>query len=109
VKINDSKNNAVNLGLDKTAVDKAAADKAEAANKQANVSTGSKSEDSVTLSPMAQQIQSLQANLGSENVFDADKVNEIKAAIMSGQFKVNTEKVADGLIQSVKDMLGEKP
>ncbi len=109
MKINDSKNNAVNLGIEKSAVDKATADKAETANKQANVtSTDSKSADSVTLSPMAQQIKSLQAKIGTESVFDAEKVNEIKAAIMSGQFKVNTDKVADGLIQSVKDMLGGK-
>jgi len=109
VKINDSKNNPVNLGLDKAAVDKAATDKAEAASKQNSVSSGAKSEDNVTLSPMAQKINSLKSNIGAENVFDTDKVNEIKAAIMSGQFKVNTEKVADGLIQSVKDMLGGKP
>lgn len=106
MKINDSKNNAVNLGLDKLSVDKVS----EKSNKGINGSTASTpaSDDSVTLSPLAQQLQSLQAKMGTESVFDAEKVNEIKNAIMRGDFKIDTEKVADGLIQSVKDILGNK-
>ncbi|MFZ4699528.1 MAG: flagellar biosynthesis anti-sigma factor FlgM [Candidatus Methylumidiphilus sp.] len=40
-------------------------------------------------------------------VFDADKVEQIKTAIASGQFQVDPSKVADGLLQSVKDLLGK--
>lgn len=106
MKINDSKNNAVNLGLDKLSVDKVS----EKSNKGINSSTASTpaSDDSVTLSPLAQQLQSLKSKMGTESAFDADKVNEIKNAIMRGDFKIDTEKVADGLIQSVKDILGNK-
>lgn len=106
MKINDSKNNAVNLGLDKLSVDKVS----EKSNKGVGGVTSSTpaSDDSVTLSPLAQQLQSLQAKMGTESVFDADKVNEIKNAIMRGDFKIDTEKVADGLIQSVKDILSNK-
>lgn len=108
MKINDSKNNAVSLGLDKLAVEKVSAEKTEAlANAKSTGATGA-SDDSVTLSPLAQQLQSLQAKAGTESVFDAEKVSEIKAAIMRGDFKIDTEKVADGLIQSVKDILGNK-
>jgi negative regulator of flagellin synthesis FlgM len=57
---------------------------------------------------MAQQIQSIQSKIGADSVFDADKVNEIKSAIANGEFKVDSEKVADGLIQSVKDLLSNK-
>ena len=77
-------------------------------NNQTSAPVDNKSADSVTLSPMAQQLKTLQSKVSAEGVFDAEKVNEIKSAILSGQFKVNTEKVADGLIQSVKDMLGNK-
>ena len=110
MKINDSKNNAVNLGLDKAGIDKATVDKTSSAanNNQTSAPVDNKSADSVTLSPMAQQLKTLQSKVSAEGVFDAEKVNEIKSAILSGQFKVNTEKVADGLIQSVKDMLGNK-
>jgi negative regulator of flagellin synthesis FlgM len=106
VKINDSKNNAVNLGFDKLSVEKVGEKSgASASNKTSSTSS---SDDNVTLSPLAQQLQSMQAKIGTEGVFDAEKVNEIKAAIMRGDFKIDTEKVADGLIQSVKDILGNK-
>lgn len=107
MKINDSKSNAVNLGLDKFSVDKVSADKKDAVASVKSTASGA-GDDSVTLSPLAQQLQAMQAKAGTESVFDADKVNEIKAAIMRGDFKIDTEKVADGLIQSVKDLLGNK-
>lgn len=102
MKINDSIKNAVGLGLDKAATEKANAGKADSA-------TGSKVEskltESVTLSPLAGQVKSLEAKIAASNVFDAEKVDAIKSAIASGQFKVDSEKVADGLIATVKDLL----
>lgn len=61
--------------------------------------------ENVTLSPTSSQLRALESNLGNEGVFDEKKVAEIKSAIADGQFKVNTEKVADGLIDSVKELL----
>ena len=55
--------------------------------------------DNVTLSPKAQALANQSAGAG---VFDADKVNAIKAAIASGQFQINPERIADGLIDSVR-------
>ena len=57
---------------------------------------------SVTLSS---QLHTLGGAAGTGAVFDARKVDEIKLAISDGQFQVNSEKVADGLLQTVKDML----
>ncbi|HVK93420.1 MAG TPA: flagellar biosynthesis anti-sigma factor FlgM [Noviherbaspirillum sp.] len=58
--------------------------------------------DNVTLSPKAQALASQSTGTG---VFDANKVNEIKAAIANGQFKVDAGRVAAGLIDSVKDLV----
>jgi negative regulator of flagellin synthesis FlgM len=38
-------------------------------------------------------------------VFDTKKVERIKLAIADGQFNVNSEKVADGLLETVRDLL----
>lgn len=105
MKINDASSNSAinNLSVEKALNDKNSAAKTNT-DKAVN-STETKPADSVTLSAMAQQIKNIGSNVGTDKVFDAAKVNEIKAAIETGQFKVNTETVADGLIASVKDML----
>ena len=54
---------------------------------------------------LSSQLQSLGGQAGTSAVFDAKKVDEIKLAISDGQFQVNPEKVADGLLQTVKDLL----
>ena len=107
MKINDSIKNAVAVGLDKATTEKTAAEKANAG--KADSANGSKVEskltESVTLSPLSGQVKSLEAKIAASNVFDAEKVDAIKSAIASGQFNVDSEKVADGLIATVKDLL----
>lgn len=61
--------------------------------------TGGAAQQSVQISSQ------LQALAGSEGVFDAQKVAEIKAAIAEGQFQVDAEKVAAGLLDTVKDLI----
>ena len=43
------------------------------------------------------------------STFDAKKVESIRAAIAEGSFKVNAGNVADGLLQSVRDLIHKNP
>ncbi|SDK12313.1 anti-sigma-28 factor, FlgM family [Methylophilus rhizosphaerae] len=101
--ISDSIKKLGTTGVDKTALDKNAgsnrSDKAGAATSQ------QPGTDNVTLSAASVQLQSLESGLASGEVFDANKVDEIKAAIARGDFSVDTAKVADGLLQTVKDLI----
>ncbi|MDO9116297.1 MAG: flagellar biosynthesis anti-sigma factor FlgM [Polaromonas sp.] len=40
--------------------------------------------------------------------FDAARVGKIREDISAGRYHVDTEKIADGLLRSVRDLLGEK-
>lgn len=61
--------------------------------------------DSVHLSPQAQTLASQVSASGS---FDAKKVEAIKTAISNGSFKVDPEKIATGLIDSVRDIISRR-
>ncbi len=78
--------------------------RAGAAEQTTIASTGSTA-DSVTLSPGA---QALSAAAGTGPVFDTGKVEEIKAAMAKGTFKVDPEKVAQGLMDSVRDLISTR-
>lgn len=107
MKINETIKGAAGLGVDKAGVEKANAAKVEADARQKveKSQSGAKSAENVTLSPMAAKLQSLEKKVAASNVFDTQKVDAIKSAIAGGQFKVDSEKVANGLIETVKDLL----
>ena len=97
MKIQDSVPKVVSLSAEK--IDHNSAKKTDSSKAEAQAS------QNVTLSPLSAQLQSLEAKVSTENVFDAKKVDAIKSAIAGGQFKVDSEKVADGLINTVKDLI----
>lgn len=62
--------------------------------------------EKVQLSDMAARLSQLENKFGGD--FDARKVEEVRAAIAEGRFKVNAEAVADKLLSSVAELLGKK-
>lgn len=97
MKINDSMKQHLDLTADKVG--------AKSGKKPEQANANAASSESVTLSTLSSQLQSLEAKVANTEVFDAEKVDAIKSAIANGQFKVDSGKVADGLIASVKDLL----
>jgi len=100
MKINDIIKKSVGLESEKLG--------ASSSKKTEQSSAGAQSTETVTLSPLSAQIQSLESNVATTEVFDAEKVDAIKSAIASGKFKVDSEKIADGLISTVKELLNKK-
>ncbi|HMV52134.1 MAG TPA: flagellar biosynthesis anti-sigma factor FlgM [Rhodocyclaceae bacterium] len=68
----------------------------------------SKQDASVESSSLSSRLAEIQSSLSNVPVVDSAKVEEIKQAISEGRFKVNAEKVADSLIESVRQMLGSQ-
>jgi negative regulator of flagellin synthesis FlgM len=95
VKINDTLKS--NPGLQPTNTQ---AGNAKAADKAAATPSPT---DSVRLSSQGQALAG--AVGGTVGSFDTKKVERIKMAIADGQFTVNSEKVADGLLETVRDLL----
>ena len=60
----------------------------------------------VSLSPLSSKLQEIQANVSDAPV-DTQRVAEIKQAIAEGRFKINPERIADGLLSSVRDLLAK--
>jgi negative regulator of flagellin synthesis FlgM len=69
---------------------------------QAYSSGGGSSSAQVELSPVSRKMLELQSGTSDVN---AERVAAIRAAIASGQIKIDPEKIADGLIASARDLL----
>lgn len=65
--------------------------------------------EKVELSSLSASMQQAEAAMAEVPVVDQSKVDEIKQAMSEGHFKVDAEKVADGLIESVRQMLDAQP
>lgn len=62
----------------------------------------------VSLSPLSSKLQEIQATVSSDAPVDTQRVAEIKQAIAEGRFKINPERIADGLLSSVRELLTTK-
>lgn len=65
--------------------------------------------EKVELSSLSASMQQAEAAMAEVPVVDQSRVDELKQAITDGHFKVDAEKVADGLIESVRQMLEAQP
>lgn len=62
----------------------------------------------VELSSLSAALQQASVLSPQDPVADAAKVAEIRQAIAEGRFKVDTDRVAEGLLQSVREMLSRQ-
>jgi negative regulator of flagellin synthesis FlgM len=80
----------------------ARAQTAAAPAKQGPASGASRGGDEVSLSPLSSTLRSGGADVGD---VDTHMVQQIKDAISKGQLPIDTGKIADGLIDSVRSFL----
>lgn len=59
----------------------------------------------VDLSPMSARLNEIESGLASMPVMNSERVAEIRQAIAQGSFKIDSSKIADSLIDSVRQML----
>jgi negative regulator of flagellin synthesis FlgM len=64
--------------------------------------------DNVQLSALSERLQAIEAGLADVPVVDTAKVAEIKQAIAEGRFKVNADRVADRLLDTVRDLIASR-
>lgn len=81
----------------------------ESRTREARESTGATAAPAGTKVALSAGLQKYESVLAQTPVVDSAKVEEIKTAIANGSFSVNPEKVADGLIESVRSMLSAQP
>lgn len=62
----------------------------------------------VDVSSLASRMQEIGGSLASGPVVDAKRVAEIKQAIAEGRFKINPERIADGLLDNVRQLLNKQ-
>jgi negative regulator of flagellin synthesis FlgM len=100
VKIDDSMKKAAGLPIGTTQTrSTGATGNAKGTEKAGATNSAGAASENVSLSAQAKALS------GSGGVFDAAKVEEIKAAISNGTFRVDPEKVASGLLDTVTDLL----
>ena len=62
----------------------------------------------VRFSELSARLAELEARLAGTDAFDQKRIDEIKQAIASGKFSVNSAAVADKLLQHTREMLSGK-
>jgi negative regulator of flagellin synthesis FlgM len=76
-----------------------------AVRKSSDDSSAAPQSTRVQLSPLSAQLQSIQRGFADTPVVNAARVAELKEAISNGHFKVNADKVADRLLQTVQELI----
>lgn len=77
----------------------------EALNTGASSNSAHGAGSGVELSSLSARMQQIESHLANSPVADSARVDAIRAAISSGAFKIDASKIADGLIDNVRQML----
>lgn len=59
----------------------------------------------VQLSALSAQLQSIQRGFADTPAVDAARVAELKAAIANGHFRIDADKIADRLLETVRELI----
>lgn len=59
----------------------------------------------IELSSLGSQLAGIEASLADVPVVDIQRIDEIKLAISEGRFKVNSEVIADKLLETVQELI----
>ncbi|MBZ9610190.1 flagellar biosynthesis anti-sigma factor FlgM [Rheinheimera maricola] len=65
-------------------------------------------QDSVSITPQAQQFSKLTEKANGSSGIDQEKVDKIKQAIAEGRYKVNVEQLARRIVQFESELFGKK-
>ncbi len=65
-------------------------------------------QDSVSITPQAQQFAKLTDKASGSSGIDQEKVDKIKQAIAEGKYKVNVEQLARRIVQFESELFGKK-
>lgn len=65
-------------------------------------------QDSVSITPQAQQFSKLTEKASNSNGIDQEKVDKIRQAITEGKYKVNVEQLARRIVQFESELFGKK-
>ncbi|BAL23626.1 flagellar biosynthesis anti-sigma factor FlgM [Azoarcus sp. KH32C] len=72
---------------------------------RSDASSTAPSDDKVELSSLSTSLSKAEAALSATPAVDQSRVDEIRQAISEGRFKIDANRIADGLIESVRQML----
>jgi negative regulator of flagellin synthesis FlgM len=65
-------------------------------------------QDSVSITPQAQQFSKLTEKASNSSGIDQEKIDKIKQAIAEGKYKINVEQLARRIVQFESELFGKK-
>lgn len=80
----------------------------QAAVQQNTAQAPNQKQDSVSITPQAQQFAKLTDKANNSSGIDQEKVDKIKQAIAEGKYQVNVEQLARRIVQFESEIFGKK-
>ncbi len=90
----------------KTTADKANAPKAQSPAEQVQTQAQTARGENVKLSSQAKELKQLEQRLNSYPEMDDDRIEQIKAALADGSYKIDAEKLAQKMLEMDESIFG---